>query len=216
MQKAGITDLPGIRKASIETLLAVPGISEIKARHIMDFLAHCAPETTEPNPSVRPAKKSSSDPTAEGKRDKPRNKPARSEKKLSTDVPTAEDVPQADESAAESPLETMAHMAHDRAAHLLVSDRAADFRPKLIKELVRFTRLAGNVLQKSADISPKERDRIIKRVRRAWESLSPVEGIADFDRKAQSRLAEELAEVNDRIEKVEGDRDRKSDHGDGQ
>lgn len=39
LQKAGLTSLTSLKAASLETLLAVPGMSQIKAQHIRDYLA---------------------------------------------------------------------------------------------------------------------------------------------------------------------------------
>jgi hypothetical protein len=49
LQKAGFDSLDALRAARLEDLLTVPGLSEIKARHIQDFLAR-SPAAPEPKP----------------------------------------------------------------------------------------------------------------------------------------------------------------------
>jgi len=61
LQKAGWGSLSALRSANLETLLTVPGLTEIKARYIQQYLAPFAPEELAPasaaveSPSAGPA-----------------------------------------------------------------------------------------------------------------------------------------------------------------
>lgn len=53
LQKAGFSTLSALQAASLDALTAVPGMSEIKARHIQDYLAQF-PVLPEPAPEPAP------------------------------------------------------------------------------------------------------------------------------------------------------------------
>src|SRR5438067_53283 len=59
LQKAGWSNLSMLRSADLETLLTVPGLTEIKARHIQQFLASFAAEDLVPPATSEPGQSGS-------------------------------------------------------------------------------------------------------------------------------------------------------------
>src|SRR5262249_51916871 len=74
-------------------------------------------------------------------------------------------------------------------AALLADERAAQFRPRLIRALNRFAPLAQVIAGRSDLLSAKDRERVEKRLRRLLGELADAATHLDFDRKAQARLA---------------------------
>lgn len=197
LEKAGLGSLAVLRAATREQLLAVPGMSTIKAEHIQTFLASAAFAGSE-EVSVGSEAETADKPT----------KPSRSARRSLNVLASRRS-----EIAPSAPLSLTAPVAvWDKESAsvradvitLLVSPPAPDFRARLLRELVRFA--AGMpVWQKGlAEVGEKAQERALRRVRRLQEALTEALVQDDLDRKTQSRLAEELADASDRLYALSG------------
>lgn len=151
-------------------------MSEIKARHIQQFLA---PFETLPDlqPVPQPA--------------------ARTQQRqgIALYAPGMEMVAQQENVA----LGTNLAPTIARALRLLVSDYAPAYRARLLRELIRFLRRAELAQTKPSGVPDRERERLLRRLGRVAELLAQAETRPDLDRKAQTRLADELAEASSRL-----------------
>lgn len=176
LQKAGLSSLRSVKAATLEQLLAVPGMSEIKARHIQQFLAPFEtlpdlPPIAEPTPRLQ------------------------KRQGIALYAPGMEMVAQSENIALGTNLvPTIA-----RALRLLVSDHAPDYRARLLRELIRFLRRAELAQEKANGVPERERERLLRRLGRVAELLAQAEAKPELDRKAQTRLADELAEASSRL-----------------
>jgi len=168
LQKAGLDNLAALRSASLETLLAVPGLTEIKARHIQTFLA---PFKDLPKTEPAPAGKSTASPLVQW------------------ETPPAV-------APALSPLAEEAVRALGQTARFLLGVHAPQFRNRLIRELARFAERAEILILEPGDLSAEEQEQRMRRLRRGGEEFAAADALPDLDRKAQSRLADTLAEIN--------------------
>lgn len=87
---------------------------------------------------------------------------------------------------------------------LLTCPPAPNFRARLLRELVRFA--AGMPAWKAAlsEMSDKDQERALRRLRKLQDSLADTRIEPDVDRKTQARLAEDLAEATDRLYALSG------------
>ncbi len=168
IQKAGLDNLAALRNASLETLLAVPGLTEIKARHIQTFLAPFKDlPTTEPAPA---------------------GKYAASHLVQWETSPTV--VP------ALSPLTEEAVRALGQTARFLLGAHAPQFRNRLLRELARFVERAEILPLEPGDLHADVQEQRMRQLRRAGEEFIAADAQPELDRKAQSKLADTLAEIN--------------------
>lgn len=191
LEKAGLGSLSVLRAASREQLLAVPGMSTIKADQIQTFLANAIFASSE-----EPADKQA-----------PLSRPTRNRR--NANVPTSSE-------SEMTPTAPLAHIAPVSAWNqessgicvdlitLLVSPPAPDFRARLLRELVRFAAGMPAWQKGLAEAGDKAQERALRRVRRLKEALTEALVPPDLDRKTQSRLAEELAEASDRLYALSG------------
>jgi hypothetical protein len=147
-----------LRDAPLEALSAVPGLSEIKARSIRDFLAQF-PKLPDPKPETAPAAKSDT----------------------------------------VLPLQTASAQAMGRVVEVLVSGADAGLRPRLLRELTRFAARAEALVADAPKLSAKDRERMERRLQRASELLSDAWTHNDLDKKTQSRLADDLSDMTDKL-----------------
>lgn len=151
----------------METLLAVPGLTEIKARHIQTFLA---PFPDLPQAEPAPAGKAAS--------------PALVQWETSPAPPAL------------SPLAEEAARALGQTARFLLGVHAPQFRNRLLRELARFAERAETLIREPGDLKAAEQEQRMRQLRRGGEEFVAAEAQAELDRKAQARLADLLAEIN--------------------
>lgn len=188
LEKAGLGNLSVLRAASREQLMAVPGMSTIKAEQIQAFLANAS--FTGPEETV--------DKLAAPSR------PARSPRNAS--VPVSSDS-EMTPSALIAPVSAWDQESSGICVDLitlLVSPPAPDFRARLLRELVRFAAGMPAWQKGLAEVGDEAQERALRRVRRLKEALTEALVSPDLDRKTQSRLAEELADASDRLYTLSG------------
>ena len=168
LQKAGLDSLAALRGASLETLLAVPGLTEIKARHIQTFLA--------------PFK------------NLPKTEPAPVGKSASSSLVQWDPAPHA--APALSPLAAEAVRALGLTARFLLGVHAPQFRNRLLRELARFAERAETLILEPGDLKAEEQEQRMRQLRRGGEEFVAADAQPELDRKAQSKLADMLAEIN--------------------
>jgi hypothetical protein len=149
-------------------------MSDAKARHIRDYLAQF-PALPEPAPEPEPKRK-----------------------KKTAAVPDAASEGQT-APAQVLPLQKAAAHAMNRVVTLLVSAAEANLRPRLLRELARFASRAETLIITALTLSPNERESAESHLKRAVEILSDAWTHNDLDKKAQARLADDLADLTDRL-----------------
>lgn len=189
LQKAGLGSLDAVRAASLEVLLAVPGMSDIKAHHIQDYLRRfpVAPTPTAPMARAKASRKTAA----------PQTPPLSKARKESAEKRAA---------PAAAPAFTGTHTPFPEAAQavgkaiaLLTSEQAPQFRSRLLRELARFAHRADALMLEADRLSAKDRARAARRLLRMNEAISAACVQRDLDRKAQTDLADRLAETSDKI-----------------
>lgn len=192
LEKAGLSSLSLLRDATLEQLLAVPGMSEIKARHIQTFLAN-APILPELEPETEPAEAKEAAATPAGS--------------LLPPAPLWEahngnGALEAAEAAPAWLLEMQS--ARSEVITLLTSRFAPNFRARLLREMVRFAAGATGWQQELAQGGEKDQERALRRLRRLRDALAEALPQPELDRKTQSRLAEDISEASDRLYALSG------------
>lgn len=192
LEKAGLSSLTLLRGASLEELLTVPGMSEIKARHIQTFLAN-ALVLPEPTAVMK---------SAEG------DGTAGTQAASLLPTATLPEVHSADGKTQEVELLPTwlleMQVTRNEVIALLTSRFAPDFRARLLREMVRFAAGVPGWQQGLAQGGEKDQERALRRVRRLRQSLAQALPQPEPDRKTQSRLAEDIAEASDRLYALSG------------
>jgi hypothetical protein len=96
-------------------------------------------------------------------------------------------------------LQTAAAQAMGRVVEVLVSGAESGLRPRLLRELTRFAAHAETLVADAPRLSEKDRERIERRLQRASELLSNAWTHNALDKKAQARLADDLADATDKL-----------------
>jgi hypothetical protein len=179
-----------LRAASLEDLLTVPGLSEIKARHIQTYLAQfpALPET-------RPKKARDMGKTTAH----PAVKEAKSAAKSGPAQTTSEKPPAAEPPI--SPTRTLASAAERAMGHvtaLLSGSQAQPLRPRLQRELTQLAPTVETLQTGAARLPEKAQERAAKQLQRLVAELSDA-GLPALDHKAQGRLADSLAKANAKL-----------------
>ena len=171
--KAGFDTLQSLKEVSIERLSEVPGLSEVKAKQIKDYLEQT--EVTEvevPILAERPAKKETSSTSVS-----PDQIPGERATRLVT-------------GGAQALVEVI---------NLLLTPQASDFRSRLLRDLSRFSQRTQSLIFDAAHLSPDNQERAIRRLRRATKELGDFAAQTLSDRKMQSKLADSLEELCDKL-----------------
>jgi hypothetical protein len=192
--KAGFGDLKALRTATIEELTAVPGMSEIKARHIQSFLSQFTTEDLETVNSR--AEEASRHCVAEPGDDMA---PPVIQPKYSPGVTVRAD-------AAPQLPATLAHEGENvlnLALALLLAESAPGYRARLLRETISFMQLVKILLQCTLP-DLKSQERALRRLQAVGIALANALADTELDRKAQTRLADELAQAGDRLEALIG------------
>jgi len=177
LQKAGLANLAALRQADIDALMAVPGLSEIKARHIQEFLK---PFSLEDLAAPVPAELQQSN--HEGP-----------EPVVQHDGATV-----GISSGSAAQVVQRATRAMGEVITVLLSPEAPQFRSRVLRILGQFALCAESLATDAAHLSEEQQARAIRRLRRAAKALSEVAGAA-ADRKAQGRLADTLEELTAKL-----------------
>lgn len=148
--------------------MAVPGLTEIKARHIQTFLA--------------PFK------------DLPKTEPAPAGKSASSPLVQWEKAPAA--APALSPLAEEAVRALGQTTRFLLGIHAPQFRNRLLRELARFAERAETLILEPGALKAEEQEQRMRQLRRGGEEFAAADAQPELDRKTQSKLADTLAEIN--------------------
>ncbi len=181
-----------MRDATLERLLVVPGMSEIKARHIHTFLANALILT-----ETEAVTKSTDGDGIAG---------TQSVSILPTtpllDANSGNGIAEAAQLLPTWLVEMQ--VARDETVALLTSRHAPNFRARLLRELVRFAAGIPGWQQGLMQGAEKDQERALRRVRRLRLSLMEALPQTEPDRKTQSRLAEDIAEASDRLYALSG------------
>ncbi len=189
LTKAGLSDLKVLKSATIEQLTAVPGMSEIKARQIQSFLADFTEEALDY--AARAANESGQ--TSENQQ-------------CSAGLAVGADevrVRLASAPALDADIVREGEQAFNTALRLLLTEAATGYRARLLRETLGFMHLVKALLQCSMT-EAKAQERAVKRLQAVNEALADAISGPDMDRKAQTRLADELAQACDRLEHLIG------------
>ena len=181
-----------MRDATLERLLAVPGMSEIKARHIQTFLA---------NALILPTSETVTKP-ADGGGVAAAQSVSILSATLLPDANSGNGIAEAAELLPTWLVEMQ--VARDEAIALLTSRHAPNFRARLLRELVRFAAGIPGWQQGLTQGAEKDQERALRRIRRLRLSLMEALPQTEPDRKTQSRLAEDIAEASDRLYALSG------------
>jgi hypothetical protein len=180
LQKAGFGSLPALRSAPLEALLAVPGLTEIKAKHIQQYLQPFSPQELEP-PVEAPALPANIPPASSAKQEK------------------------AGANTSSYLTDSAAQLIHGstralgEVITLLLSPEAPQFRSRLLKALGQFAQRAESLAIDAVYLTQEQQERAYRRLRRAGKELVDFTGQSDTDRKAQGRLADSLEEINGKL-----------------
>lgn len=173
MIKAGFVTLQSLKEASIAQLAEVPGLTEAKAKQIKDYLEQTEATHVEvPILSERAPKKES---------------PSTS---VSPDQIPGERATRLVTGGAQALVEVI---------NLLLTPQASDFRSRLLRDLSRFSQRTQSLIFDAAHLSPDNQERAIRRLRRASKELGDFAAQALTDRKMQSKLADALEELCDKL-----------------
>src|SRR5262249_21749143 len=89
------------------------------------------------------------------------------------------------------------------ALRLLLTEAATGYRARLLRETIGFMHLLQGLLQNALP-EGKAQERAARRLQTVSTELSNALGGPELDRKAQTRLADELAQASDRLETLIG------------
>ena len=171
LQKAGWASLPALRSAELEALLAVPGLTEVKARHIKGFLEGFAPEDlVAAQAAVTAGSGGASGALSSGSAN-------------------------SGSAAGAGQVVQRATRAMGEVITVLLTSEAPQFRSRLLKILGQFGQCAESIATDAAHLSEEQQARAIRRLRRAAKALSDLNAGNAADRKAQGRLADTLEEL---------------------
>lgn len=171
--KAGFDTLQSLKEVSIERLAKVPGLTEVKAKQIKDYLEQTEAKQVEvPILPERPSKKENSSTSVS-----PDQIPGERATRLVT-------------GGAQALVEVI---------NLLLTPQASDFRSRLLRDLSRFSQRTQSLIFDAAHLSPDNQERAIRRLRRATKELGDFAAQALTDRKMQSKLADSLEELCDKL-----------------
>jgi hypothetical protein len=169
--------------------MAVPGITEIKARSIRDFLAQFPfvpsdPPQRAPKPAETPA------PAPAAKKSAGKTAPMLVQWEAGPTPPPSDAVP---------PVTAEAIQLMGKIITLLLSVHAPQFRPRLLRELARFALLVEALATEPFRLSERDRERASRRMRRAGDDFAALWIQDDLDRKTQARFADTLAETYEKL-----------------
>lgn len=179
LEKAGWGDLSALRSADLEQLLAVPGLTEIKARHIQQFLAPFTAEQLLPLP-------------AEGD-------VVVADSTLPAGLTMSQRTGYVESSSGAAQVVQRATRAMGEVITVLLSPEAPQFRSRLLRILGQFSQCAESLATDAAHLSADQQARAIRRLRRAAKVVSELNGSTAADKKAQGRLADALEELNTKL-----------------
>ena len=81
-------------------------------------------------------------------------------------------------------------------ARFLLGVHAPQFRNRLLRELARFAERAETLILEPGDLKAEEQEQRMRQLRRGGEEFVAADAQPELDRKAQSKLADMLAEIN--------------------
>jgi len=171
LTKAGWKTLGELRGANLEALAAVPGMTEIKARQIQEFLK---PFTLDDLVEA-PAKDAA---------------PKEVEGEVAATIREA--------SPGTNQVVQRATRAMGEVITILLSPEAPQFRSRFLRILAQFAQTAESIAMDAPYLSEEQQAKAVRRLRRAVKSLSDVSGSA-ADRKAQGRVADAIEELTAKL-----------------
>lgn len=175
LHKAGYQDIRSLQDASLEDLMRVPGITEAKARQIQTYLQLHRPPPVSHEDTL----------------------PARIDASVNVADDAAPDLPQPDVSRGATLLQ-QAVQCMGEVIGLLLSTDATHLRTRLLRELGAFSQHAESLALDAAYLPAETQDKAIRRLKRAGKVIVEFSASAS-DRKAQTRLAELLEELNTKL-----------------
>lgn len=178
LQKAGLGDLGVLRSTNLETLLSVPGLTEIKARHIQQFLEPFLPADLVPRPLQPDAPESAS------------------QRPFTDDVAHSEG---SESGSGAAQVVQRATRVMGEVITVLLSPQAPEFRSRFLRILGQLSQCAESLATDAAHLSEEQQSRAIRRLRRAAKALSEFTDSIAADKKAQGRLADTLEELTAKL-----------------
>ena len=171
LKKAGFESLNSLKEAPLERLLEVPGLTEIKAAFIKEYLGQfAAPEADTRAQTVSP-------------------KSMQTEKsKIS--ATRGDNATQVIGAGA---------LVLGEIINLLLIPQASEYRSRLLREIGRLSQRTQSLLLDAEFLSSENQERAIKRLKRATEEISAFAKLNPEDRKVQTKLADTLEELGAKL-----------------
>jgi hypothetical protein len=169
LNKAGINSVCSLKNASLEQLTSIPGITPIKASEFVAFLAPYSVSQIE-----------------------------RAEEAATAATAAASQLIQwdtLDEVSHVLPLTVEAARSLGAIIKLLTSAHGPMLRNKLVAALELLSSECQAVIVNAVTVHNKDAEKSLRRIRKSTESLIEISGRAEFDRKEQSRLVDELIDL---------------------
>ena len=171
LQKAGFSDLKALKEMSIERLIEVPGLSEIKARYIQEYLGQFAILEPEAKPAL-----------------------------ASTNAGKIENVKSpAGLGDSTTRLIAAGTLALGEIINLLLIPQASEYRSRLLREIGRMAQRTQALLLDAEFLTPDNQEKAIKRLKRSAEEIGSFARMDPADRKVQSKLCDALEELGAKL-----------------
>jgi hypothetical protein len=175
LNKAGWNSVSALRSAKLEALAAVPGMTDIKAQQVYDYLQPFMPEDLIERIET---------PATESPAKAPANELSGASREP---APGAGQVVQ------------RATRALGEVITVLLSPEAPQFRTRLLRILAQFAQCAESIATDAPYLSEEQQAQAVRRLRRAVKSLSEITGAGAADRKAQGRVADAIEELTAKL-----------------
>lgn len=174
--KAGLRTFRDISQSSVETLAAIPGITEIKATSFLSYLAQFSAD------QIAAASEGNLDVSVKGPE---------------LNQWEAQSAP-----ASVSALAIEAARALTGSVRLLTSPAGSELRHRLLASIDRFAVECQAVVIECVNPRSSETEKQLRRIRKVTEALIDMSKRTDPDRKEQARCADELSEITSWLSKA--------------
>ena len=171
LQKAGLSDLKALKEISIERLVEVPGLSEIKAKYIQEYLGQFALLEPEAKPTL-------------GLTNTGELENAKSAVGLGSST---------------TRLIGAGTLALGEIINLLLIPQASEYRSRLLREIGRIAQRTQALLLDAEFLTLENQEKAIKRLKRSSEEIGNFARMDPADRKVQSKLCDALEELGAKL-----------------
>lgn len=170
LHKLGFETVESLKTATMDALIAVPGITDIKARHIKDYLAPFSLDRIRAAAAAHNQNRASKSALTQWEA-------------LSHPVSL-------------SPLTLEAARSLGAVIKILTGPNGAQLRNRLILAFERYGQECQALIVEAVTVPDRDAEKALRRMRKATESLLETARHQEFDKKDQGRVADELAELS--------------------